>query len=175
MTETAMGVYAILQINTDKRYIGSSINISNRMINHIRALDHSDHHNSKLQAAWEEAHGLGFEFYEIEEVFERKALLEREQFWIDFFDSSKTGFNIMEKAGGVPEFVAGRKNNPRKKKRKSKQQLLNKPKLTEDDKNVLEHIEKERVKAEKRAFLQICRIKRIPKSEAAAMVGALTF
>jgi len=46
------GVYGIYCIDTDKWYIGSSINIGNRLYNHILSLNNGTHYNTDLQEDW---------------------------------------------------------------------------------------------------------------------------
>lgn len=46
------GVYQIYNPITNKRYIGSSINVERRLKEHLRNLKRNNHHNMYLQAAY---------------------------------------------------------------------------------------------------------------------------
>ena len=46
------GVYQILNVTTNKRYIGSSKNIVKRLKDHIKSLHSGKHHSILLQRAW---------------------------------------------------------------------------------------------------------------------------
>jgi group I intron endonuclease len=93
------GVYAILNTNNGKRYVGSAISIYDRLYNHIWHLEQGTHRNKKLLNAWRK-HGMpAFAFEVIEILSEPSSLLEREQYWIDHHDSHQQGYNLNPIAG----------------------------------------------------------------------------
>ena len=46
------GIYLIVNLVNGKRYIGSSVDIYNRLHDHLSNLKHNRAHNAHLQAAW---------------------------------------------------------------------------------------------------------------------------
>lgn len=63
-----IGVYCILNIVSNKRYIGSSINVKNRLCSHKRRLLKGTHDNKILQNSFNK-HGINnFNFFLIEET-----------------------------------------------------------------------------------------------------------
>ena len=96
------GIYAINHIPTGMKYIGSSVCIKKRVKDHKRLLDAGVHHCKKLQLAWDKYGCKAFEFYQVEKIADKGILFKREQFWIDFFDIEKCGFNTMLIAGVSP-------------------------------------------------------------------------
>lgn len=92
------GIYSIRNIVTDKIYIGSSVNIINRMQEHYRNLERNKHNNKHLQSSWDKHSKENFEFKLIELVGIKGELIEREQYWIDFYDSYRHGFNKTPRA-----------------------------------------------------------------------------
>lgn len=55
-------MYEIVNVLNGKRYVGSSVNISDRCYEHKRLLKHGTHHSQKLQNAWDKHGGTAFEF-----------------------------------------------------------------------------------------------------------------
>lgn len=90
-----MGVYQILNIVNDKRYIGSSIDMRVRLRNHRWSLQRKSHTGVKLQNAWNKYGSECFCFDVIEFVEDKSKLAEREQYWIDLYQSASSGgYNI---------------------------------------------------------------------------------
>jgi group I intron endonuclease len=89
------GIYSILNEKNQCIYIGSTLNFKHRKNQHFSALNLKKHNNKKLQNAWTKHGSMHFSFNIIEECNE-KLLLEREQFWINFYQSydNKTGYNL---------------------------------------------------------------------------------
>lgn len=87
------GVYSITHIHSGKRYIGSSKNFYNRFSVHKSTLENNKHDNRLLQQAWNE---LGMEAFVFEILEFTKDLINREQYWMDYYQTSKveTGFNL---------------------------------------------------------------------------------
>ena len=76
------GIYCIRCLPSTKLYIGSSINISNRVTQHKSTLKAGRHHNPQLQSDWLKYGGNNFTF-SILEITE--SLTERENYWIDYY------------------------------------------------------------------------------------------
>lgn len=88
------GVYQIYNPIDEKRYIGSSIDVTRRLKEHRRQLIGNYHHNAHLQNAWNK-YGDVFEFKPLE-YCEPDQLLELEQCYIDYYNSADRnfGYNI---------------------------------------------------------------------------------
>lgn len=74
------GIYKI-QIN-NKFYIGSAVDLYQRMHAHLNNLKYKTHANNKLQRSFDKYGIDKFDFY-ILELVEKNKLIEREQFYID--------------------------------------------------------------------------------------------
>jgi len=104
------GIYLIRNIITNKIYIGSAINIYNRIFgtttsSHINSLRKKNHSNCKLQRAWDKYGEVNFEF-EVLEFCKKENLLVREQYYFDtllfakdFVKFNKYSYNICCTAG----------------------------------------------------------------------------
>lgn len=77
------GIYKILNIKTNKFYIGSAISFKRRQRDHFRELNNNSHCNNKLQNAYNKYGSDNFKFIQIEEVTDKTKLLEREQYYLD--------------------------------------------------------------------------------------------
>lgn len=85
------GIYCIRNISTNKRYIGSSRNISGRWRVHKSKLRLNKHHSDHLQKSYNIDSFLFT--YEIIELINDLSQLEiREQYWVDHFQSYKSNF-----------------------------------------------------------------------------------
>jgi group I intron endonuclease len=100
------GVYAIYCKPRGKLYIGSTMakkGIQKRLRDHISMLNKDIHHSILLQRAWNKYGSEAFVFKIIEDCSNMtvKECLEREQYWIDFYQSSDPtrGFNIAPVTG----------------------------------------------------------------------------
>lgn len=94
------GVYVIKNNVNGKQYVGSSIDLHMRRIQHFSKLRCNKHVNQHLQNAWNKYGKESFEF-EVLETVEidnniKETLLKREQFWID---NLKPEYNILQVAG----------------------------------------------------------------------------
>lgn len=90
--QTHTGIYKITNIKTNQCYIGQSVDLRNRLRDHIKAGLGINSSNNKF---YSELKTLGPEafMYEIIEECPRIALNERERYWIDFYDSTNFGYN----------------------------------------------------------------------------------
>lgn len=76
------GIYCIENLSTNKKYIGQSVNISERWKKHISELNNGLHHNDYLQKAWNKYGIENFKFYVLEYCPIDK-LNEKEIYYID--------------------------------------------------------------------------------------------
>lgn len=79
-----IGVYAVVNKITQQRYIGQSMNISKRFVEHKGMLKNGNHSNIYLQQAWDLYGSNNFDFVILEECTP-DILLEREDFWINYY------------------------------------------------------------------------------------------
>lgn len=95
------GIYKITYIPTEECYIGKSVDIGNRWKNHIKsAFGLEGVADSVFQRALKKYGVENFTFEILEEV-EQSKLSEREQFWIDYFNTTKYGFNQRSEKNGT--------------------------------------------------------------------------
>ncbi len=102
-----IGIYKITNTLNNKVYIGQSKNVYERRTEHFVALRRNRHPNKEMQRDWNKDN-RGFRF-DIIELTSLNKLNEREKYWIDFYNSTKTGYN----QGWVPY-----KRKEKKKRRK---------------------------------------------------------
>lgn len=89
------GIYSITNALNGARYVGSSVEIEKRWKQHKIQLVSDSHHSVKLQKAWNKYGRNAFK-WEIIEVIDdptNSTLTEREQYWIDKYDSYHNGYN----------------------------------------------------------------------------------
>ena len=86
------GIYEIVNVVNNKRYIGLSANIYRRWREHINALMSNTHHNAHLQSAWNKYKQYNFKFNIIEQC-KKECLSDREIYWIAYYDSFNNGYN----------------------------------------------------------------------------------
>lgn len=93
-------VYCIENIFNNKKYIGSTKDISKRWRSHKNLLSKNKHPNVHLQTAWNLYTKDKFKFYIIEENIEESLLLNREQYYIELYDvlDREKGYNIAKNA-----------------------------------------------------------------------------
>ena len=94
------GIYKIINLITNKIYVGSAIDINERFGEHKNMLIKNKHHSIKLQRSYNK-HGICNFKFEIIEKCEpiKKIMFEREQYYIDLYDSYNNGYNCTKKAG----------------------------------------------------------------------------
>ena len=92
------GIYKIVNLVNDKVYVGSAVNAENRWYKHKSRLRLNKHHSIKLQNSWNKYGFNNFKFEIIEECNQEK-LIEREQYYIDSYDSYNNGYNCNPMAG----------------------------------------------------------------------------
>jgi group I intron endonuclease len=94
------GIYQIINLINNKKYIGSSINIKRRKYEHYYKLNNNIHDNKHLQNAWNKYGIESFKFEVIEFLDNEEKLLDKEQFYIDLYKTNNTlnGYNIRPNA-----------------------------------------------------------------------------
>lgn len=95
-----VGIYKITNLVNNHIYIGSTVNLYRRKNEHLKELRHNKHYNKHLQNAFNKYGEDNFQFTILEFVFELNNLINREQYWIDYYKSNdkNIGYNIREKA-----------------------------------------------------------------------------
>ena len=102
MKRNISGIYIIKNTINDKVYIGSSVCIKQRFIEHKNQFK-KQVHNIRFQN-FVNKYGFNTLIFEvIEYVNDKEKLIEREQYWIDYYESWKStkGFNICKIAGST--------------------------------------------------------------------------
>lgn len=90
------GIYSIINVVNNKRYIGSSSLLPRRWSHHKWMLNGKYHHSDRLQVDWNLFGSDNFKFEILELVDDSSQLTTREQYWINFYDSanSEKGYNV---------------------------------------------------------------------------------
>ena len=95
-TREISGIYKITSISTNKAYIGKSVNVAKRFSEHIKSsLEISNIAKNQLYTLMKEKGAEDFTFELLEEVNKDK-LLERESYWIKFYETNSYGLNMKE-------------------------------------------------------------------------------
>jgi hypothetical protein len=94
------GVYGILHRASARIYVGSSVNVIERLRKHVSDLEGDRHHSLKLQNAFTKYGRHQFEFLLVEKVADVINLRVREQHWIDQLCAYARGFNSKSQADG---------------------------------------------------------------------------
>jgi group I intron endonuclease len=92
------GIYIIKNTKNEKVYVGSSVDVDLRLLDHKCMLEKNIHYNKKLQNAWNKYGEGNFSFFPICSVFDKSHLIQLEQFHIDLMKSAVKGYNICPKA-----------------------------------------------------------------------------
>lgn len=92
--ERPSGIYKITFLKTGECYVGQSVDIASRFMQHIRrGFGVDDLASSKLYTAMLK-HGLHTFKFEVVERCEEYLLNEKEKYWADYFKSREFGFSI---------------------------------------------------------------------------------
>lgn len=106
------GIYAIENLTTSKKYIGSTKNHKHRWLIHKRRLNHGKHLNPHLQHAWDKYGAGRFRFTFLEAVSDEYDLLSREQHYLDIGFEEDNLYNIARHADRPPIQKWFGKDNP---------------------------------------------------------------
>lgn len=88
-----IGIYGIRNTVNGKIYVGQTADIHRRWMVHRSDLKKNKHHNKHLQAAWNKYGKDAFLFFVIEEC-DASELDGYETFWINYYQSRYTGYNL---------------------------------------------------------------------------------
>ena len=94
-----IGIYKIQNKVTDKVYIGKSVNIEKRWIQHRCHLNNNDHANDYLQKAWNKYGENGFNFSVLCEC-EESVLDEKEIYYINLYKATDRSYGYNLREGG---------------------------------------------------------------------------
>lgn len=97
--ELYSGVYCIENINTNKKYIGQSIDVNERWRKHVSELNNNSHHNDYLQKAWNKYGEDSFIFYVLE-YCDIEYLDEKEIYYIEIYNTINRDYGYNLKSGG---------------------------------------------------------------------------
>lgn len=86
-------IYKITNKQTGKVYVGSAKDVGTRWSSHIYDLDRNKHHSKELQEDWNKYGFINFSF----DILDLNTidLLATEQYYIELYDSIKSGYNSM--------------------------------------------------------------------------------
>lgn len=91
-TKKIIGIYCIENLKNNIKYIGLSRNIEQRWKQHKYKLKSGTHNNTYLQNAWNKYGEDNFHFYILEECSQEE-LNNKEQHWINYYDTYYNGYN----------------------------------------------------------------------------------
>jgi group I intron endonuclease len=119
------GIYQILNLVNNKRYIGSTNDFIKRKSYHFVSLSKNSHPNKHLQNSYNKHGKSNFKFEILEVIFDENILSTREQYFYDYFKSNrKNAYNIRI----ITESNRGIKNGPLSDEHKNKISKANKGK-----------------------------------------------
>lgn len=97
------GIYAICNTTSNKYYIGQAKDIHQRWIQHRSRLKCGTHENCHLQASYDKYGEDSFEYSVLEEC-SKDLLNDREQYYIEQYDSYGNGYNLDKGGAGCPGY-----------------------------------------------------------------------
>lgn len=112
MFKDQAGIYCLTNVKNNKKYIGSSKHVRQRLTEHMFQLENHIHSNKELQQAFD-TDGLTFCILEYVEDKENKDLiLSVEQKWINYYNSANPeyGYNKINSKVKQTQIVFNRRN-----------------------------------------------------------------
>lgn len=103
-------IYGILNTKTEKWYIGSCINMRNRMRRHYYYLIHNNHHSKKLQRSWNLYGEDCFEVYVLFNITETDTMFDIEEAYIKKYNSKDNGYNILDYCRHTNTFIMSKES-----------------------------------------------------------------
>lgn len=91
-SSTKAGIYCILNKINNKKYIGQTYDLHYRWNRHRSDLNCQRHSNKHLQSSWNIYGEDAFE-YIVLEYCSLEIIDEKEKYWINYYDSIRTGYN----------------------------------------------------------------------------------
>ena len=95
------GIYCLRNLINNKRYVGNSKGLRKRKNYHFLTLRRGRGVNFHLQNSYNKHGEENFIFEVLEYIEDKNCLLERENYWIDFYDTTnpEKGYNMRKSAG----------------------------------------------------------------------------
>ncbi|MGQ3469340.1 GIY-YIG nuclease family protein, partial [Xanthomonas campestris] len=95
------GIYVIINTKTNKHYVGSAVNFEERWKRHFKELEGGNHHSIKLQRSYNKHGKDAFVCKIVEELpYEKSIIVERENYWMNEYNSKENGYNIADASCG---------------------------------------------------------------------------
>jgi len=94
--ETPSGIYKITRLKTGEIYIGKSVNVKDRWVQHAKSCYHCGTISHSILHTTLEKDGIENFTWELLEKVPKDKLGEREKYWIEFYDSKNFGLNMRE-------------------------------------------------------------------------------
>ena len=106
----ASAIYAIVNRETLGMYVGSAVNVAQRWRRHTHDLRKNVHACKHLQNAYLKYGADAFDWEIVEFVEHKENLIQREQFWIDFFQPAYNKRRIADSCLGLKRSAEAREN-----------------------------------------------------------------
>ena len=94
--ENPSGIYKITRLKTGEIYIGKSVNVKDRWVQHAKSCYHCGTISHSILHTTLEKDGIENFTWELLEKVPKDKLGEREKYWIEFYDSKNFGLNMRE-------------------------------------------------------------------------------
>lgn len=91
--ENPSGIYKITRLKTGEIYIGKSVNVKDRWVQHAKSAFHCGTISHSILHTTIEKDGIENFTWELLEVVPKDKLGDREKYWIEFYDSKNFGLN----------------------------------------------------------------------------------
>lgn len=91
--ENPSGIYKITRLKTGEIYIGKSVNVKDRWVQHAKSCYHCGTISHSILHTTMEKDGIEQFTWELLEEVPKDKLGEREKYWIEFYDSKNFGLN----------------------------------------------------------------------------------